>query len=318
MHRIGLVALGIGSSLACGADPAPLDELTPVDPSTQGTPAVPEAPVDEGPAGLPAPVAEALSTVFPRARRVRCEVPAGLPEVGDLALLSLAQGEAWGLAPAISGGWFAGVVPSDQGAAALLRGDVVVGLVRWKDAAAGAWRGCTVELPTRFTILGLVEDAAGNPVSGATVHGCDGSETTANEAGRFSLEGYVGHACGLVAWVDGADGLGRSDVHVVASEGAEAIVEIQLGEPRLSGTQLEEATKRLAQLTDVQLRNGVGAEFDGLERITTGVELSPEARAVVDGWKADLAARRGRLEALRDGLATGTKEALLAAWRAER
>ncbi len=317
--RIGGLALGLGALLACGGPPEPMPELTPVPADVLPAPPPPSpAAEDAGPDALPPAVAEALSTVVPRGRRVRCEAPPELAVEGYLSAVSLKSGEAWLLGPTVKAGWFAAAVPTETGAAAILRNGAMVGLVRWEKAAGGVWTACQVEAPTRYTILGLVEDAEERPMAGVKVHGCDRTATVTNAEGRFKLQGYAGHPCAVVAWTEGPSGLGRSDLHVVESDGADAILEVQIPVERVQAAQIPELAKAESQLMEVQLRNGVQTERVGLARAAGAVTLSAEARAVVDGWLADLDARNKEGEDLRLKLAEGTQEALLAAWLSER
>lgn len=308
---------------ACGSAPEPVVEA-PTAPIEAPT-APPEAPPvpDAGPGGVPSPVADALAGLFPKARRVRCEVPADSPAEGALSAVSLSAGESWVIGPTVRDGWFAGVVPAESGAATVFRDDRVVGVVRWEKAAAGGWTACAWTPPTPYRVLGVVLDGAAKPMPRAKVHGCDGRTVTANAQGRFEATALAGHPCAFLAWVEDGNGLGRSDLQVVdlstvdPVEGADAIVELVIPAARLKGDELASQGPSNAKLLEVQIRNGVRAEIDGLGRLLAAATLTPEGSAVVDGWLADLRAREARGEKLRQGLLTGGTQGLFDYWFAE-
>jgi hypothetical protein len=308
---------------ACGGTPEPAAPPQPEAPEIAQAPMPPPVP-DAGPGGVPAPVAEALSGLFAKARRVRCEVPTEAAAEGALSAVSLASGESWVIGPTVRDGWFAGVVPAETGAATVLRDERVVGVVRWEKAAAGGWTACTWLPPTPYRVLGVVLDPAGKPIARARVHGCDGRTVTANAEGRFESTALAAHPCAFLAWVEDSRGLGRSDLQVVdlstvdPEAGADAIVELVVPEARLGEAAVAAQGPSNAKLLEVQLRNGVTAEIEGLGRLVGASSISADARAVAEGWITDLRAREARGEKLRRGLLEGGRQGLFDYWFSER
>lgn len=329
MHHViplSLVPVLLVSALGCGLSPAPAPEpdaptLTPVpEPSSQAVPAG-DAPSEEvaahdaGRGWLHEDVAVALETVYGGTRRVRCEAPAALGGEGLLEATWMGPGEEHLRGVTVVDNAFAAVVPVDAGEAVVRRAGRPVGKVVWPEAPKGVWSTCRIDPIEPFQILGLVEGADEVLLKGATVRGClPGDAMVTGADGRFELSGFVGVDCPILAIVDDGAGLGRSDTIVLTSDGADVITELQIAEARLDADTQDVQAKRMHGVMERQVRNGIAQEVEALARVVAEAQLDAGAKAVAEGWVADLRARAARQQALVDVLAQGGKDGLVGFW----
>jgi hypothetical protein len=313
---------------ACGTPAPPPPEAAPPGPELQATlepnPAPPEPAQadDAGPGGLSTPVVDALRAVFPKGRRLRCEAVPELAGEGALTAVWLGPKEEHLRAATVDGGWFAAVAPTSEGEGLVLRGGRAVARLSWKDASTGAWAACAVEPVEHYQILGLVQTTEGEEVAGAQVRGCEqGAVARTNAQGRFELPGITGRTCPLLAIVDDAGGLGRSEpTPVKARPGDETIptsdvlVEITLGSERVERGDVAAQAARLHDLKERQHRNGLAAEAEAFRRRVDEAHLGADARAVADRWIADLDARAAEDAAVLGALARHDAAGLVAYW----
>ncbi len=310
MVRLGLVVLVLGSVLACGGPQPEPPEAAPLQPVV--------APTGLGPGPVSAPVAEALTGVFPQGRWIRCELPELADGAGDVGLVSLAEGEVWAQGTTVGSGAVAASVSTASGTGALVRGEEVLAIVRWDGAEPAAWSLCQASRVSTFSIDGVVLDGAGKPVGGASVRDCRGAVSQVNELGRFSVEGVVGHPCTLLVWGPQGTGLVRSAPTVVDGDGADVLVEIDLVGQRVSVPDFAAVVQAASEAVDAQRKRSVLAPLGMLESGLAGAALSPEAVAVTAGWRQALEGRKLKLDATQAAIDQGGLPGVFAAWQVER
>lgn len=210
----------------------------------------------------------------------------------------------------VEGGLFTAVVPRATAGATLVRGNTPFALVSWRSAAPGQWVTCSPHEPYPFSVNGMVMDATGAPVEGASVIGCAAEAPVVTDArGRFDLPGVFGRSCVVVALQRGPKGLRISKPVDVDAGGADLLLDVTLPDAWVSAE--DEATMLAQKLTIAEARvgSGIGQDASRLASAVGAAGLSGESLALADAWVADLKAResaeRARLEKAKSAGADG-------------